>query len=83
MVSKVGVQVTYADLCMYGMQARRQGGRALDAARKPTKLMTNSARIGEELKRTCNQAHRHQRLMGSDRAKGIQKSCVEPYVRDT
>ena len=59
-----------ADQCMYGLVtlAPLPDKRPM-AAKKPTRFITSSARIGEEFKRTCNHLHNHQRLMGSNRAK--------------
>ena len=48
-------------------------------AKKPTKFMTNSARMAEELTRRCRGLHAHQRLMGG---KAHQKGtwAYEAYV---
>ena len=71
-----------ADLCMFGLTTTSTtGGRQEVFAKdrrgaekeEPTKLMTNSARIGEELKRRCQGLHAHQRLMGGKRAQAAAK----------
>ena len=48
---------------MYGLKTKgsRQGSEM--AAKKPTKLMTNSWLIGRELKRKCDGKHEHQPLI--------------------
>ena len=42
-------------------------------AKKPTKFMTNSARVAEELTKRCRGLHAHQRLMGGKRAEAAAK----------
>ena len=66
-----GVQIAVADLCMFGLRTTcaTAGGVVKEVfAKKPTKFMTNSARVAEELTRRCRGLHAHQRLMGGKRA---------------
>ena len=68
--------ITVADLCMFGLRTTgaTAGGVAEEAfAKKPTKFMTNSARVAEELTRRCRGLHAHQRLMGGKRAEAAAK----------
>lgn len=72
---KENVVISTADLCMYGLRTKSAsaGGAEEVFAKKPTKFMTNSARITEELSRRCRGLHAHQRLMGGKRAEAAAK----------
>ena len=73
--SEVGVFITSADQCAYGLTTTGPDGEA--PAQKPTKFMTNSPCIAEELKRKCpnrssRMTHNHMPLMNG-RAKAAQE----------
>ena len=72
---KKDVQIATADLCMYGLRTTSAGVRGAkeEFSKKPTKFMTNSARIAEELSRRCRGLHAHQRLIGGKRAEAAAK----------
>ena len=80
LAAKENVQIATADLCMFGLKTMStNAGEAIREvfAKKPTKFMTNSARIAEELSRRCKGLHRHQRLMGGKKS----RSCGEGSTR--
>ncbi len=58
-----GVMIVEADQCMYGLKTRGHTRSQLVAAKKPTKIMTNSKALGKELSRKCNGRHDHQSLV--------------------
>ena len=60
----VGVDVSSADQCMYGLKTWGPNGKKDMHAKKPTKFMTNCAEIKKELQKKCNGQHKHQALMG-------------------
>ena len=68
MILRPGVQVTVADLCMYGLKTEGGRGQEPKPARKRTRFMTNCPGIAEELKRMCDGSHTHQELLGNNRA---------------
>ena len=60
---EVGVDVVEADQCMYGLRTWGKSRAQLVLAKKPTRLMTNSRSIGNELKKKCDGGHEHQPLL--------------------
>ena len=63
MQQKTGVFLVTADQCMYGLVTWGKDGTTLVPAKKPTKFLTNSIEIGEELQRRCKGEHVHQELI--------------------
>ena len=56
------VQFAQGDQCMYGLAEKTDDGKKY--YRKPTGWMTNSARIKENLSRSCDHNHDHQPVLG-------------------
>ena len=52
-----------ADQCMYGLKTRGSNTNKEVHAKKPTKFMTNSRALGQELSRRCDGKHDHQCLV--------------------
>ena len=63
MMADIGVTVVEADQCMYGLKTKGSKQGSEMAAKKPTKFMTNSRALGQELSRTCDGTHKHQSLV--------------------
>ena len=63
MQQKTGVFLVTADQCMYGLVTWGKDGTTPVPAKKPTKFLTNSIEIGEELQRRCKGEHVHQELI--------------------
>ena len=53
------VDVGETDRCMFGLKTWGRSKHKLVPARKPTKLMTNSRAIGNELRRRCDRSRQH------------------------
>ena len=62
MMRGVGVDIVEADQCMFGMKTWGKNRAQLMLAKNPTRFMTNSRAIGQELKRKCDGSHEHQPL---------------------
>ena len=63
---------------MYGRKTWRQNRTQLVLAKKPTRFMTNSRSIGNELKKKCDGGHEHQPLLdgrAKDAARYPQALC--------
>lgn len=54
-----GVEYVDADQCAFGLRVRQNE----DLNKKPTRFMTNGAKLREALGRTCSQDHPHQPLL--------------------
>ena len=63
MMTRIGVTVVEADQCMYGLKTKGSDRRTEVAAKKPTKFMTNSRALSQELSRKCDGMHEHQCLV--------------------
>ena len=63
MMAEVGVDVVETDQCMFGLKTWGNHKHQLVPAKKPTKFMTNSRAIGNELRRRCDKSHLHQPLV--------------------
>ena len=60
-----GEMEAVADQCMYGLKTHGPvPERVLMAAKKPTRLMSNSWCVLHELSTRCDHSHEHQELMG-------------------
>lgn len=59
MLRILDVDVVESDQCMYGLKTWGTSKAQLVLAKKPTRLMTNSESIGQELKRKCDGSHAH------------------------
>ena len=59
MMAESGVTVVEADQCMYGLKTRGKHHNTEVSAKKPTKFMTNSRALGQELSRICDGQHDH------------------------
>ena len=68
MTQEVGVDVVEADQCMYGLHTWGGNRSQSVLAKKPTKFMTNSRSIGQELSKKCDGGHPNQPL-GDGRAR--------------
>ena len=64
-----GVRVVISDMCCFGMQQVDKDGPGL--VKKPTKFMTNSEELAQELSRRCPGGHHHVSLL-SGRAASAQ-----------
>ena len=60
---ELGVDVVEADQCMFGLKTWGSSRAQLVLAKKPTRFMTNSRSIGQELRRKCDWTHPHQPLV--------------------
>ena len=67
---ELGVDVVETDQCMFGLKTWRSSRSQLVLAKKPTRFMTNSRSIGQELRRKCDGTHPHQPLVDG-RAKDV------------
>ena len=63
MMRELGVDVLETDQCMFGLETWGSSRAQLVLAKKPTRFMTNSRSIGQELRRKCDGAHPHQPLV--------------------
>ena len=63
MMAETGVTVVEADQCMYGLKTTGKDRKSEVPAKKPTKFMTNSRALGQELSRRCDGSHVHQNLV--------------------
>ena len=61
--SRPGVYEVIGDQCMYGQVARDRNGKPLGCAKKPTRFLTNSWWIAQELSRRCDGSHEHVQLL--------------------
>ena len=63
-MSLEGVHTAKFDFCQLGMITKDADG-AMQAAKKPTTVMTNSANLAEVLRQAqCDGLHKHQHLVG-------------------
>ena len=62
MLDREDVISTVIDMCQYGMTAQGEYGE--QPAKKPTRMMTNSPWLAEQLKRRCRGEHIHTTLVG-------------------
>ena len=60
---RAGVDVVEADQCMFGWGTWGITKSQLTLAKKPTRVMTNSRSMGQELKIRFDGAHEHHLLM--------------------
>ena len=63
MAKKQGVLVIESDQCMFGLKTWGDNRSKMVPAKKPTKFMTNSRALGNELQRKCDAKHEHQPLV--------------------
>ena len=63
MAREARVQIVEADQCMFGLKTWGKSRSQLVLAKKPTKFMTNSRSMGNELRRKCDGSHPHQMLV--------------------
>ena len=63
MMRELGVDVVEIDQCMFGLKTWGSSRAHLVLAKKPTRFMTNSRSIGQELRRKCDGTHSHQPLV--------------------
>ena len=63
MMSQIGVTVVEADQCMYGLKTSGQDRKTTIHAKKPTKFMTSSRALGEELAKKRDGQHARQSLV--------------------
>ena len=67
-----GVATEIADQCMYGLTTPSEIDGSPTPARKPTKLLSNSWCILQELITRCDKSHEHQHLVGGCRKKAVE-----------
>ena len=63
MMRQLGVDVVETDQRMFGLKTWGSSRSLLVVAKKPTRYMTNSRSIGQELRRKCDGSHSHQQLL--------------------
>ena len=63
MMRELGVDVVETDQCMFGLKTWGSSKAQLVMAKKPTRFMTNSRSIGNELSRKCDGTLQHQPLI--------------------
>ena len=63
--TEAGVAIYHADQCMYGLKTWGNGRAQPVAAKKPTKFMTNSQAMANQLNKRCRGDHEHQHLVGN------------------
>ena len=63
MMRQLGVDLVETDQCMFGLKTWGSSRSQLVLAKKPTRFMTNSRAIGQELRRKCDGSHSHQQLL--------------------
>ena len=57
MMRELGVDVVETDQCMFGLKTWGTSKTQLVLAKKPTRFMTNSRSIGDDLRRRCDGSH--------------------------
>ena len=67
-----GVMTSVVDQCMYGLVTHGAVKGELLPAKKPTRFMSNSWYVLEELSHRCDKSHTHQPLMGGRAAKAAE-----------
>ena len=67
-----GVMTQIADQCMYGLRTPNADKSGEAPAKKPTKFVSNSWCIIQELSVRCDKTHEHQHLIGGRGAKAAE-----------
>ena len=62
LMSDLGISKIHAHMCRFGMMSEDVDGKGF--VKKPTRLITNSEHMGEQLSRKCMGGHRHAQLDG-------------------
>ena len=70
MVNKADVHLPTLDMCRFGMVSQDEHGIGL--VKKPTRIMTNSTILQEQMSRRCEGGHRHVQLMSGRAAKAAE-----------
>ena len=78
-MSEARVALVEADQCMYGLKTTGEHNKTQVPANKPTKLMTNSRALGQELSRRCDGKHEHQYLV--DGRARVASRCLRECAR--
>ena len=59
-----GVDVVRGDQCQYGLTTKGESPEDRRIAMKPTKFMSNSPQMLQQLSKRCDHSHKHQHLVG-------------------